>query len=204
MAARAALLSCVDCEAHAASRAPRALAHRTRNEPGASSTTSQPRFSTAICCSRRAPRPSRRSRPAEHALAYGRWRPGSRAGRPRDGRLRRDRRRLRAGLRRRGSASRRSLPPRRGTRSGASSAELGGAPIVQADLTVEADVDRLFATAREAVGPLDVCAAVAGVYPGEDVPVWELELARFERTLALNLTATFLTARGFLRAGAAE
>ena len=77
--------------------------------------------------------------------------------------------------------------------------ELGGAPIVRADLTVEADVDRLFATARDAVGPLDVCAAVAGVYPGEDVPVWELDLARFERTLALNLTATFLTARAFLR-----
>jgi 3-oxoacyl-[acyl-carrier protein] reductase len=79
------------------------------------------------------------------------------------------------------------------------SAELGGVPIVQADLTVEADVDRLFATANEAVGALDVCAAVAGVYPADDVPVRELELARFERTLALNLTATFLTARGFLR-----
>jgi 3-oxoacyl-[acyl-carrier protein] reductase len=79
------------------------------------------------------------------------------------------------------------------------SAVLGGAPIVQADLTVESDVDRLFATAREAIGPLEVCAAVAGVYPSEEMPVWELELARFERTLALNLTATFLTARGFLR-----
>ncbi len=77
--------------------------------------------------------------------------------------------------------------------------ELGGAPIARADLTVEADVDRLFASARDAVGPLAVCAAVAGVYPGEDVPVWELDLARFERTLALNLTATFLTARAFLR-----
>ena len=33
----------------------------------------------------------------------------------------------------------------------------------------------------------------------EDVPVWELDLARFERTLRENLTATFLTARAFLR-----
>ena len=52
-------------------------------------------------------------------------------------------------------------------------------------------------------GPLDVCAAVAGIWPAEDVPVWELPLERWEETLRANLTATFLTARGFLR-GVAE
>ena len=78
--------------------------------------------------------------------------------------------------------------------------ELGGAPIACADLTVEADVDRLFEEAHEAVGPLEACAAVAGVYPAEDVTVRDMDLARFERTVALNLTATFLTARAFLRA----
>ena len=77
--------------------------------------------------------------------------------------------------------------------------ELGGAPLARADLTDEAEVDRLFADAREALGTVEVCAAVAGVYPSEDVPTWELDLARFERTVALNLTATFLTARAFLR-----
>jgi 3-oxoacyl-[acyl-carrier protein] reductase len=77
--------------------------------------------------------------------------------------------------------------------------ELGDATVAQADLTDEAAVDRLFAEARDALGTVDVCAAVAGVYPGEDVPVWELGLARFEETLRLNLTATFLTARAFLR-----
>jgi len=78
-------------------------------------------------------------------------------------------------------------------------AEIGGAPIAQADLTVEADVDRLFATARETLGTVDVCAAVAGVWPAEDLPVWQLPLERWEETLRQNLTATFLTARGFLR-----
>jgi 3-oxoacyl-[acyl-carrier protein] reductase len=77
-------------------------------------------------------------------------------------------------------------------------AELGGAPVAQADLTVEADAERLFAEARDALGAIEVCAAVAGVYPSEDLPVWELGLDRFERTLRENLTATFLTARGFL------
>jgi 3-oxoacyl-[acyl-carrier protein] reductase len=72
---------------------------------------------------------------------------------------------------------------------------VGGAQLVQADLTHENEVDRLFAEA----GALDVCAAVAGVWPSDDVPVWELPLERWEDTLRANLTITFLTARGFLR-----
>jgi 3-oxoacyl-[acyl-carrier protein] reductase len=77
--------------------------------------------------------------------------------------------------------------------------ELGGAPVVQADLRSEDGAERLFVTAREELGSVDVCAAVAGVYPSEDVPVWELSLERWNETLAGNLTATFLTAREFLR-----
>jgi 3-oxoacyl-[acyl-carrier protein] reductase len=77
--------------------------------------------------------------------------------------------------------------------------ELGGGAVAGADLTDEADVDQLFAEA----GPLDVCAVVAGIWPREDVPVWELPLERWRETLDANLTASFLTARGFLR-GVAE
>ena len=83
-------------------------------------------------------------------------------------------------------------------RARALAAELGGAPVAQADLTVEADAERLFAEACDALGAVEVCAAVAGVYPAADVPVWELPLDRFERTLRENLIATFLTARAFL------
>lgn len=72
---------------------------------------------------------------------------------------------------------------------------LGDVQLAQADLTAEEEVERLF---KEA-GDLDVCAAVAGVWPSEDVPVWELPLDRWERTVRENLTVTFLTARGFLR-----
>ncbi len=72
---------------------------------------------------------------------------------------------------------------------------LGASTVVGADLRVEAEVEQLF----EEAGPLDVCAAVAGIWPPEDVPVWELPLERWEETLRANLTATFLTARGFLR-----
>ena len=78
-------------------------------------------------------------------------------------------------------------------------AELGGAPTLGADLTDELEVERLFEEARAALGRIDVCAAVAGVWPSEDEPVWELSLERWERTLRQNLTSTFLTARAFLR-----
>src|SRR4249919_1750232 len=47
-----------------------------------------------------------------------------------------------------------------------------GAELVQADLTDEGSVGAMFADA----GRLEVCAAVAGVWPREDTPVWELSL----------------------------
>lgn len=84
-------------------------------------------------------------------------------------------------------------------RAASLAADLGGATTVQADLTVERDVDRLFEEARDALGAIEVCAAVAGVWPAADEPVWEMSLGRWDETLRQNLTATFLTARGFFR-----
>jgi 3-oxoacyl-[acyl-carrier protein] reductase len=88
---------------------------------------------------------------------------------------------------------------RGGERVDALASELEGAIVAQADLTREDEVERLFAESREALGGLDVCAAVVGVWPEEDVPLWKLSLERWEETLRSNLTVTFLTARGFLR-----
>jgi 3-oxoacyl-[acyl-carrier protein] reductase len=77
--------------------------------------------------------------------------------------------------------------------------EIGTAAVLQADLTEEAQVERLFAEARDELGQIHVCAAVAGMWPRDDEPVWRLSLARWEEVLRANLTVTFLTARGFLR-----
>jgi 3-oxoacyl-[acyl-carrier protein] reductase len=84
-------------------------------------------------------------------------------------------------------------------RAEALSEELGGAPIVGADLRREDEVDELFRQVVEELGGLDVCAAVAGQWPEADVPVWRLPLERWEETLRGNLTVTYLTARAFLR-----
>ncbi len=76
--------------------------------------------------------------------------------------------------------------------------EVGGVAI-GADLTVEAEADALVPKAVVALGRLDVCIANAGAWPTPDTPVSEMSLARWRETLDANLTATFLTARAFLR-----
>src|SRR5688500_5170399 len=77
-------------------------------------------------------------------------------------------------------------------------AEIGGVAL-GADLRDEASADALVPAAAAAVGRLDACVANAGVWPRDDVPVRELTLERWRATLDANLTATFLTARAYLR-----
>ncbi len=76
--------------------------------------------------------------------------------------------------------------------------ETNGAAVA-ADLTVEDEVDHLFAEAVERLGRLDVLVANAGHWPEEDVPVWEMSLERWRATLAVDLDSVFLTCRAFLR-----
>ena len=75
---------------------------------------------------------------------------------------------------------------------------VGGELVVGGDLREERDVERVFDEVRAAFGRVEVCATVAGVWPSEDAPVWDLPLERWEETLRANLTTTFLTARAFL------
>jgi len=76
--------------------------------------------------------------------------------------------------------------------------KVGGIALA-ADLREESQADGLVPAAVAGLGRLDVCVANAGVWPVPDEPVWEMPLARWEATLSSNLTATFLTARSFLR-----
>lgn len=77
-------------------------------------------------------------------------------------------------------------------------AEIGGVAL-GADLRNEAQADGLVPAAVEALGRLDACVANAGVWPEEERHVAELDLARWRATLDANLTASFLTARSYLR-----
>jgi 3-oxoacyl-[acyl-carrier protein] reductase len=76
--------------------------------------------------------------------------------------------------------------------------EVGGVAL-QADLRDEASADALVPAAVEALGRLDACVANAGTWDPEDVPVATMSLDRWRATIDANLTATFLTARGYLR-----
>lgn len=76
--------------------------------------------------------------------------------------------------------------------------EIGGVAVA-ADLRDEDDANAMVARAAARLGRLDAVVANAGTWPSDDVPVWDLPLARWRETLDTNLTGTFLTVRSFLR-----
>src|SRR5215471_13300766 len=78
--------------------------------------------------------------------------------------------------------------------------ELGASCVpLGADLTLEADVERLFAEVEAGLGPAEILVANAGHWPEEDVPLHRMSLRQWNDTLAVNLTSAFLCAREFFR-----
>lgn len=68
-----------------------------------------------------------------------------------------------------------------------------------ADLTLEAEVERLFAEVETGLGPVEVLVANAGHWPVEEVPLGQMTLKQWNGTLAANLTSVFLCMREFFR-----
>ncbi|KAJ6595582.1 NAD(P)-binding protein [Mycena vulgaris] len=79
-------------------------------------------------------------------------------------------------------------------------AEFGAERIiaVQANLSVEDDVVRLFASSKT-LGPVQIAIINHGVWPTADEPVATMSLDRWRMTLDANLTSSFLVSREFLR-----
>ncbi|KAI4520044.1 NAD(P)-binding protein [Schizophyllum commune Loenen D] len=70
---------------------------------------------------------------------------------------------------------------------------------VQADVTREPAVARLFADAAARFGPVQVVVVNHGISPEPGVPVVDMALERWRRTLTVNLDAVFLVTREYLR-----
>lgn len=70
---------------------------------------------------------------------------------------------------------------------------------VQADLSKEMQVKRLFAKTLQHFGRIDTLIANAGSWVTEDVPIDRMSLRQWRQTLEGVLTTTFLTVREFFR-----
>jgi 3-oxoacyl-[acyl-carrier protein] reductase len=71
--------------------------------------------------------------------------------------------------------------------------------VVRADLTKETEVKRLFAAALKRFGRVDVLVANAGSWETRDIPLHEMSLAQWRKTLDAVLTSAFLSLREFMR-----
>src|SRR5438270_1404707 len=79
-----------------------------------------------------------------------------------------------------------------GERAEALAHELGAACVpFGADLTLEAEVERLFAEIEAGLGPVDVLVANAGYWPPQDTPLHQLSFKQWNETLAVNLSSVF-------------
>ncbi len=71
--------------------------------------------------------------------------------------------------------------------------------LVRADLTREADAQRLIRAALQRFGRVDTFIANAGSWETKDVPLQRMSLAQWRRTMDAVLTSTFLSVREFLK-----
>jgi 3-oxoacyl-[acyl-carrier protein] reductase len=77
-------------------------------------------------------------------------------------------------------------------------ASLPDAIAVQADVSDEGEIDRLFAAVVDRYGRVDVCVCNAAIY-SPAAPAVDIDADRFCRIVDTNLVGTFLVARAFLR-----
>jgi NAD(P)-dependent dehydrogenase (short-subunit alcohol dehydrogenase family) len=69
---------------------------------------------------------------------------------------------------------------------------------VRTDVTVEADVEALFAAAVETYGTVDVAFNNAGISPPEDDSILTTGLDAWRRVQEVNLTSVYLCCRAVL------
>jgi len=70
---------------------------------------------------------------------------------------------------------------------------------VKADLRVEEDVVKLFASAQHTFGSVQIIIVNHGIWVVEDDYLWEMSLDRWRTTIDTNLTSSFLVTREYLK-----
>src|SRR5688500_12767055 len=79
--------------------------------------------------------------------------------------------------------------------------QLGGpdtATYVHVDVTQKAEVDKLFTTAKETYGAVDIAFNNAGISPPDDDSILETELDAWRRVQEVNLTSVYLCCKAAL------
>ena len=76
-------------------------------------------------------------------------------------------------------------------------ADIGGV-YVHCDVSSKDDVDRLFATAKQRFGRLDIAFNNAGISPAEDDSILDTELDAWRRVQEVNLTSVYLCCKAAL------
>jgi 3-oxoacyl-[acyl-carrier protein] reductase len=71
--------------------------------------------------------------------------------------------------------------------------------VVAADVADARQLDAAFAHAIARLGGIDIVVANAGIWPSEPKPIHEMQPAQWRRTLEVNLTGVFHTARAFFK-----
>ena len=71
--------------------------------------------------------------------------------------------------------------------------------IVKADIRIEAEVQDAIAMARDKMGPIHGLILNHGIWKVDPAPIHQMSLDRWNETLSINLTGSFICAREFLK-----
>lgn len=71
--------------------------------------------------------------------------------------------------------------------------------LFQADLSSEAQTDQLFQESNATYGRIDHLVVNHGIWPEQHVPVHEMNIEQFDKTITINLRASFVCSKFFLK-----
>ncbi|MFX1283624.1 MAG: SDR family NAD(P)-dependent oxidoreductase [Promethearchaeota archaeon] len=80
-----------------------------------------------------------------------------------------------------------------------SSELVGDHCLLQADLSSESQTEKLFQDSIDTYGRIDRLVVNHGIWPGKSVPVHEMALEKWDKTIAINLRAAFMCSKQFIQ-----